>query len=122
MLAAELSKQGYRVAPIAIGTNTDPYQPIEKRFGIMRAVLGVLRDFRHPVHVLTKGALIERDADILGEMARDRLAVAGLTITTLDRRLARALEPRAAAPGAAARGDPAARRMPAARCGCRSRR
>ena len=98
VLAAELAKKGYRVEPIAIGTNTDPYQPIEKRFGIMRAVLGVLRDFRHPVIVLTKGALIERDADILGAMGRERLAAAGLTLTTLDRRLARAMEPRAAAP------------------------
>ena len=98
VLAAELSKKGYRVEPIAMGTNTDPYQPIEKRFAIMRAVLGVLRDFRHPVTVLTKGALIERDADILGEMGRERLAFAGLSVTTLDRRLARAMEPRAAAP------------------------
>jgi len=98
VLAAELSKKGYRVQPIAIGTNTDPYQPIEKRFGTMRAVLGVLRDFRHPVTILTKGALIERDADILGAMAADRLAEAGLSVTSLDRRLARAMEPRAAAP------------------------
>ena len=98
LLAGELSRRGYRVAPIAIGTNTDPYQPIEKRFGIMRAVLAVLRDFRHPVTILTKGALIERDADILGAMGRERLAQAGLTLTTLDRRLARAMEPRAAAP------------------------
>ena len=98
VLAAELSRKSYRVEPIAMGTNTDPYQPIEKRFAIMRAVLGVLRDFRHPVTVLTKGALIERDADILGEMGRERLAFAGLSVTTLDRRLARAMEPRAAAP------------------------
>jgi DNA repair photolyase len=98
VLAAELAKRGYRVQAIAIGTNTDPYQPIEKRFGIMRAILGVLHDYRHPVTVLTKGALIERDADILGAMGRERLAEAGLTLTTLDRRLARAMEPRAAAP------------------------
>ena len=67
VLAAELSRRGYRPGPIAIGTNTDPYQPIEKKLGIMRAVLEALRDFRHPVTVLTKGALIERDADILGD-------------------------------------------------------
>ena len=98
VLAAELARRGYRPEPIAIGTNTDPYQPIEKRFGIMRAVLGVLRDWRHPVTVLTKGALIERDADILGAMGAEGLGAAGLSVTTLDRRLARALEPRAAAP------------------------
>lgn len=98
VLAAELSRRGYRPQAIAIGTNTDPYQPIEKRYGIMRQVLGVLSDFRHPVHVLTKGALIERDADILGEMGRAGLAAGGLTVTTLDRRLARTMEPRAAAP------------------------
>jgi DNA repair photolyase len=98
VLAAELKRPGYRPAVLAIGTNTDPYQPVEKRLGIMREVLEVLRDFRHPVTVLTKGALIERDADILGEMGRAGIAVAGLTVTTLDRRLARAMEPRAAAP------------------------
>ena len=113
VLAAELSRRGYRPAPIAIGTNTDPYQPIEKRYGIMRQVLGVLRDFRHPVHVLTKGALIERDADILGEMGATGLATAGLTVTTLDRRLARAMEPRAAAPE---RRLAALRRLAAAGC------
>lgn len=113
VLAAELSRRGYRPEPIAIGTNTDPYQPIEKRYGIMRQILMVLRDFRHPVHVLTKGALIERDADILGEMAADGLAAAGLTVTTLDRRLARAMEPRAAAPE---RRLAALRRLAAAGC------
>lgn len=98
LLAAELSRKSYRPAPIAIGTNTDPYQPIEKKYEIMRAVLHVLRDFRHPVTVLTKGALIARDADILGAMGRDGLAVAGLSLTPLDAKLARAMEPRAAAP------------------------
>lgn len=98
VLAFELSRRGYEPEPIAIGTNTDPYQPIEKRYGIMRQILRVLSDFRHPVQVLTKGALIERDADILGEMGRTGLAAAGLTVTTLDRRLARTMEPRGAAP------------------------
>ena len=99
VLAGELSRQGYAPAPIAMGTNTDPYQPIEKKLGIMPGRCSrVLRDFRHPVTILTKGALIERDADILGEMARAGLAAAGLSVTTLDRKLARAMEPRAAAP------------------------
>ena len=98
VLAAELGRRGYRPAPIAIGTNTDPYQPIEKRFGIMRRILEVLRDFGHPVTVVTKGALIERDADILGELGRRGLARAGISVTTLDRDLARRMEPRAAAP------------------------
>ncbi len=98
VLAAELARRAYRPAPIAIGTNTDPYQPIEKRFGVMRGILEVLRDFRHPVTVVTKGALVERDADILGEMGRLGLARAGISVTTLDRELARKMEPRAAAP------------------------
>lgn len=98
VLASELSRRGYQPAPIAIGTNTDPYQPVEKRYGIMRQILRVLSEFQHPVQVLTKGALIERDADILGEMGRAGLAGAGLTVTTLDRRLARTMEPRGAAP------------------------
>ncbi|MFO1106352.1 MAG: PA0069 family radical SAM protein [Amaricoccus sp.] len=98
LLRAELSRRSYVCAPIAMGTNTDPYQPIEKRFEITRAILDVLRLFRHPVTILTKGALIGRDADILGEMGRDGLAAAGMTLTTLDPKLARAMEPRAAAP------------------------
>jgi DNA repair photolyase len=98
VLAAELARRAYRPAPIALGTNTDPYQPIEKRFGIMRGVLEVLRDHRHPVTVVTKGALVERDADILGEMGRQGLARAAVSITTLDRTVARAMEPRAPAP------------------------
>ena len=98
VLRAELSRPGYRPAVMAMGTNTDPYQPLEKKFGITREILGVLRDFNHPVSILTKGALIERDADILAGMAAAGLATAGLSVTTLDRRLARTLEPRAAAP------------------------
>jgi DNA repair photolyase len=98
VLRAELSKLGYRPAPIAMGTNTDPYQPLEKKLGITREILAVLRDFGHPVTILTKGTTIERDVDILGDMARAGLAAAGLTVTTLDRHLARKMEPRAAAP------------------------
>ncbi len=98
VLRAEISRRSYVCAPIAIGTNTDPYQPIEKKLGITRAILALLRDFNHPVSVLTKGALIARDADILGEMGRAGLATAGVSLTTLDPVLARAMEPRAAAP------------------------
>ena len=98
LLAAELRRKGYSCRPIALGSNTDPYQPVERRLGITRAILEVLRDFRHPVTIVTKSALIQRDLDILGEMARDRLAVATVSVTTLDRGLARVMEPRAATP------------------------
>jgi DNA repair photolyase len=98
LLEPSLSRPAYRPAPIAIGTNTDPYQPAEKRLGIMRGVLEVLRDFGHPVGVVTKGALIERDRDILGPMGAVGLARVGVSITTLDRDLARTMEPRAASP------------------------
>ena len=98
LLERELARPGYRPAPIAIGTNTDPYQPIEARLRIMRGVLEVLREARHPVSIVTKGALVERDADILGPMGRAGLACVGVSLTTLDRGLARRMEPRAAAP------------------------
>jgi hypothetical protein len=89
VLEAELRKPRYRPAPIAIGTNTDPYQPVEAERRIMRAVLEVLQAFRHPVTVTTKGTLIERDADILGEMGQAGLAQVGISVTTLDAELAR---------------------------------
>ena len=73
LLAAELRKKGYACRPIALGSNTDPYQPVERKLGITRAILEVLRDFRHPVTIVTKSPLIQRDLDILGEMARDKL-------------------------------------------------
>ena len=98
LLKAELSRKGYSCRPIALGSNTDPYQPAEKRLGITRAILEVLRDFRHPVTIVTKGALIQRDLDILAEMARDNLAIVTVSVTTLDRDLARRMEPRAATP------------------------
>lgn len=98
LLERELARPGYRPAPIAIGTNTDPYQPIEARLRIMRGILEVLREARHPVSIVTKGALVERDADILGPMGRAGLACVGVSLTTLDRGLARRMEPRAAAP------------------------
>ncbi len=98
VLADELSRPGYQVAPIAIGTNTDPYQPIERDRGIMRAILEVLRDFRHPVAITTKGVLIERDLDILGPMAEAGLAHVGISVTTLDPTLSRVMEPRVPSP------------------------
>jgi DNA repair photolyase len=98
LLAAELRKKGYICRPIALGSNTDPYQPAERRFGITRAILEVLRDFRHPVTIVTKSALIRRDLDILGAMAEDGLVRVMISVTTLDRDLARRMEPRAATP------------------------
>ncbi len=98
LLERELSKPGYVPQVIAIGTNTDPYQPIERRYRIMREVLEVLARFNHPVGIVTKSALITRDIDILAPMAERGLAKVALSITTLDRKLARAMEPRAATP------------------------
>jgi DNA repair photolyase len=98
VLANELRAKTYRAAPIAIGTNTDPYQPIEAEHGVMRQVLAVLQACSHPVAVTTKGTLVERDADILGPMGQAGLARVGISITTLDPALSRALEPRAPSP------------------------
>ena len=98
VLKRELGARSYKVAPIAIGTNTDPYQPIEKDHGIMRACLQVLSDAGHPVAIVTKGALIERDIDILGGMARRGLVRVGISVTTLDAKLCRLMEPRAPSP------------------------
>ncbi|MEM1382517.1 MAG: PA0069 family radical SAM protein [Pseudomonadota bacterium] len=99
LLAATLRRRGYQAAPIAIGTNTDPYQPVERDWQIMRQVLEVLWEHRHPVMVTTKGAIVTRDTDLLGRMGRAGLAQVTLSLTTLDPRLSRAMEPRAAAPG-----------------------
>jgi DNA repair photolyase len=98
LLRAELSKPGYSCDIIALGANTDPYQPIDRKLEITRRILEVLREFRHPVGIVTKSALVQRDIDILAEMARDRLAVVSVSLTTLDRALARKMEPRAATP------------------------
>jgi DNA repair photolyase len=98
LLAAELRKKGYACRPIALGSNTDPYQPVERRLGVTRSILEVLRDFRHPVTIVSKSALIRRDLDILSEMAKDRLAIVTISVTTLDHALARVMEPRAATP------------------------
>lgn len=99
LLERELALPRYRPRVIAIGTNTDPYQPIERERRVMRDVLEVLSAHRHPVAVVTKGTLIERDIDILGEMGRAGLARVGISVTTLDRDLARRMEPRVPAPG-----------------------
>jgi len=98
LLDHELRKRGYAVAPIAIGTNTDPYQPIEKRYQIMRHCLSVLQRFNHPVMIVTKGTLIERDIDILSDLARRGLAHVGVSVTSLDNRVSRLMEPRAPVP------------------------
>ena len=98
VLREELGKRNYRCATMALGTNTDPYQPLERRHKIMRQILEVLAETRHPVSIVTKSALVERDIDLLAAMAKQGLASVFLSVTTLDRRLARTLEPRAAAP------------------------
>jgi DNA repair photolyase len=98
LLERELAKPGYEVRTIAMGTNTDPYQPIEKRYRITREILEVLDRTNHPVGIVTKSALVVRDIDILARMAERNLVKVALSVTTLDRRLARAMEPRAATP------------------------
>ncbi|GAB3245561.1 radical SAM family protein [Chitinimonas naiadis] len=98
LLRRELSKPGYTVAPICIGSNTDCYQPIERDLKLTRGILEVLLETRHPTMLLTKNALIERDIDLLGEMASKRLVQVMVSVTTLDRELARKMEPRASQP------------------------
>jgi DNA repair photolyase len=97
-LERELAEPGYEVSTIAIGTNTDPYQPIERRYRIMRRILEVLSATNHPVGIVTKSALVLRDLDILTSMAKRGLVKLALSVTTLDRGLARAMEPRASTP------------------------
>lgn len=98
LLRRALLARRYQVKPIAIGTNTDPYQPIEKTHKIMRGVLEVLAEFNHPVTIVTKSALVARDADILGPMGAKGLARVAMSLTTLDAGLSRIMEPRAATP------------------------
>ena len=98
LLARELGRPKYRCRVIAIGTNTDPYQPIDRRFALTRQILEVLEAHNHPVAIVTKSHLVVRDADILGRMAARGLAKVAISVTTLDRRLARSMEPRASAP------------------------
>ena len=98
LLREELSKNGYKPSPIALGANTDCYQPIERKHRITRSILEVLAECEHPVTIVTKSALVERDLDLLGPMAQKNLVKVFVSIGTLDRELARKLEPRAASP------------------------
>ena len=98
LLQRELSAPGYTPRTIAIGTNTDPYQPIEKKYEIMRRILEVLERAGHPVGIVTKSALVTRDIDILSRMAERNLVRVAISVTTLDPALARTMEPRAATP------------------------
>ena len=98
LLEKELSASGYQPKTIAIGTNTDPYQPIERDQKIMRGILEVLERAQHPVGIVTKSALVTRDIDILARMAKRNLAKVAISVTTLDGKLARTMEPRASTP------------------------
>ncbi|MGR8979294.1 MAG: PA0069 family radical SAM protein [Gammaproteobacteria bacterium] len=97
-LREELSARNYRPAPVSLGINTDSYQPVERKLGLTRRILEVLQETRHPVSIVTKSALIERDLDILADMAAEGLAQVAVSITTMKAELARNLEPRAAQP------------------------
>lgn len=98
LLAKELNSPKYECEVLAIGTNTDPYQPIERKLRITRRILETLSDFNHPVSIVTKSALIVRDIDLLQDLARRNLVGVHISVTTLDRKLARAMEPRAPTP------------------------
>lgn len=100
LLERELARPGYVPSPITLGANTDPYQPAEKRLRVTRSLLEVLERTRHPVSIVTKGALILRDLDLLTSLARDRLVHVFVSVTTLDSELKRTLEPRTASPQA----------------------
>jgi DNA repair photolyase len=99
LLERELSAAGYQPRTIAIGTNTDPYQPIERKYQVMRGILEVLERAGHPVGIVTKSAMILRDLDILARLAERNLVKVAISVTTLDAKLARTMEPRAATPG-----------------------
>ena len=99
LLLAELGKPGYTVSPLAMGTNTDPYQPVERKLQITRGVLELLLELRHPVTIVTKGALILRDLDLLSALAAQSLVTVTVSLTTLDDELKRRMEPRTAGPG-----------------------
>jgi DNA repair photolyase len=98
LLREELARPGYRCDPIALGTNTDPYQPVEREWKVTRGILEVLCECEHPFTIVTKSAMVERDIDLIAPMAAKNMARVALSITTLDHALARKLEPRAAAP------------------------
>ena len=98
LLRVELSKPSYQVSPINLGANTDPYQPIERRYRITRQIIEVLAEFKHPLTIVTKNTMVERDVDLLVELARQNLVYVFVSVTSLDNRLASKLEPRASAP------------------------
>jgi DNA repair photolyase len=100
LLRTELARPAYRCAPLMLGANTDPYQPVEKRLGVTRSILEVLLECRHPLSIVTKSALVLRDLDLLGEMARHRLVQVMVSLTSMDAALKRVLEPRTASPAA----------------------
>src|SRR3984957_9454968 len=100
ILETELAKPKYHCKPIALGINTDGYQPLEKRLEITRGILGVLARCRHPVTIVTKSALVVRDIDLLTDLARDRLVLVMISITSLTNDIKRTLEPRTASPQA----------------------
>ncbi len=97
-LRAELARPGYRPAPLCLGANTDPWQPVERRLRLTRRVLEVLTECRHPLTLVTKSALVERDLDLLADLARDGLVHAAISLASLDAELACRMEPRAASP------------------------
>ncbi len=98
LLTQELARPTYQVAPVALGVNTDAYQPVERKLKITRGILEVLLAHRHPVSIITKSALIERDIDLLAPMAEQQLVQVIISVTTLDHTLSRRMEPRATAP------------------------
>jgi len=98
LLSRELALPSYRCSPIALGSNTDPYQPIERRLGITRRIIELLAKHHHPITIVTKSAAVLRDLDLLTPMAERNLVTVAISITTLDPKLARVMEPRAAAP------------------------
>ena len=98
LLRETLAKKGYKPSPIAMGTNTDPYQPIEERYRITRSILEVCLEARHPVTITTKSARVTRDIDLLAELAKHRLTAVCVSVTSLDPKLSGLLEPRASAP------------------------
>tara|TARA_R110000822_G_scaffold71099_12_gene171543 strand:- start:294 stop:1352 length:1059 start_codon:yes stop_codon:yes gene_type:complete len=98
LLKQELAAKNYQCSPISLGANTDPYQPIEREYQITRQILQVFNETRHPCHIVTKSSMVERDIDILQQMARHNLVRVHLSVTTLDSALSRVLEPRASAP------------------------
>jgi len=98
LLRKELAKPGYKVSPISLGANTDCYQPIERKYGVTRQLIEILFECNHPLTIVTKSALVERDLDLLAPMARKNLVKVFVSVDTLDHVLARKLEPRAASP------------------------